>query len=675
MKKIIITLFILNLTLFTSMDLTGSKNSALNGKYKNWLNKEVRYIITPTEKKVFNLLKTDREREVFIKMFWDHRDPDEHTSENEFKIEHQRRIKYANHHFGKGTPTPGWKTEMGRIYIILGEPNQIQNYEHNSGIYPVVIWFYQGMNKYGLPDAFNVVFFKQYGAGDFELYSPVKHGPSNLMVHYKGDINDYLSQYMELRELQKEVADVSLTLIEGQSGNVTRPSIASDILVHKKIKEMPSKKLDDQYASKLLQYKEYISMDHSAKYIRSSALLKVLLDKDGHYIVNYLIEPKRLSMSQSEDKLATDLLINGSVTDKDGKPVFNFEKTIPVRINEEQARSAASMLFALEDSFPLIPGDYRINLLLRNRLSKEFTSFEKEIHIEEKNSTGIGNLLLGNRIVKVQNYMDNGAPFTKNRSKISLSPRNDFIPGQNLYLFFQIIHPDLLKKGSVARYSVTGDKGSKLAGEIILDSAPDKQNIVKKIPLKGLKIDYYSIKVILSDPNGEILDLKKEDFYISPNQFLKRPWVVSQKKRDWINEKNSILGIQYSNKKMYKTALEHLGKAYFSNPSIIGSALNYASVLFKVKEYEKILNIGRSFLSHTDKHKFYTFMALSYHALGKYDSAIEFYRKYISYYGENVHILRSLEHCYRQSGDRDSAGTIQTRLKSILSENRSNTDE
>lgn len=122
---------------------------------------------------------------------------------------------------------------MGRIYIILGEPNQIQNYEHTAGIYPVVIWFYQGMNKYGLPEAFNVVFFKQYGAGDFELYSPVKHGPSNLMVHYKGDVNDYISQYRELSELQKEVANVSLTLIEGQSNNVVRPSVASDILVQK----------------------------------------------------------------------------------------------------------------------------------------------------------------------------------------------------------------------------------------------------------------------------------------------------------------------------------------------------------------------------------------------------------------------------------------------------------
>lgn len=104
MKHLNIKVLILILTAWGYLTYPVNQNGEMNRKYRNWLNKEVKYIITPTETKVFNLLKTDREREVFIKMFWDHRDPDEHTSENEFKIEHQRRIKYADHHFGKGTP-------------------------------------------------------------------------------------------------------------------------------------------------------------------------------------------------------------------------------------------------------------------------------------------------------------------------------------------------------------------------------------------------------------------------------------------------------------------------------------------------------------------------------------------------------------------------------------------
>ncbi len=38
-------------------------------------------------------------------------------SRNEFKEEHYRRIAYANEHFASSIP--GWKTDRGRIYIVL----------------------------------------------------------------------------------------------------------------------------------------------------------------------------------------------------------------------------------------------------------------------------------------------------------------------------------------------------------------------------------------------------------------------------------------------------------------------------------------------------------------------------------------------------------------------------
>ncbi|MEN8222892.1 MAG: GWxTD domain-containing protein [Acidobacteriota bacterium] len=675
MKNVYIKILIFSIMSASIIFPAGKKYNHLEPKYRNWLTKDAAYIITPAEKKAFNLLSTNREREIFINMFWNQRDPEEHTSENEFKDEHYRRLEYVRHHFGKGTPTPGWKTEMGRIYIILGEPNQIQRYENIGGVYPTIIWFYQGMQKYGLPDAFNVVFFKHYGSGDYELYSPIKHGPSSLMVHYKGDTNDYLSQYRQLREIQKEIADVSLTLIEGDSRNVIRPSIASDILVQKKIKEMPSKKLDDEYISKFLKYKEYISMDHSARYIGSSSVIKIIRDKDGHNIVNYRIEPRKLSMVQNKDQLSTDLEINGSVTDEKNKVIFNFNKIIPVRLNRSQSGTAKSMLFALEDSFPLIPGNFHINLLLRNRLSKEFTSFEKTLIIPKDNSMKIGNLILGNRTVDDKDSGDSYKPFSYNDLRIVISPRNDFSPGQSLYLFFQILNPELSKKASKIEYTISGDKGGSLHGQKDLKNITDKKSILEKIPLKGLRIDYYSIKVDLFDDENNIIDSGQEDFYVSPNRSLKRPWVVSQNMSQWDNEKNSILGIQYSNKKIFGPALDHLGKAYFSNPSIISTALNYCSVLFKVKKYNEIINIGNTFTGHSEKHKFFTFMALSSHAMKKYETAIEYYKKYISYYGENLHILRSLEKCYLKSGNTDAAASIKKRADLITSRNQSELNE
>src|SRR5207253_11365757 len=80
----------------------------LKKAYKDWLDKDVAYIITDEERKAFKKLETDDERERFIEEFWRRRDPDPDTEENEFREEYYERIAYANEHYASGIP--GWKT-------------------------------------------------------------------------------------------------------------------------------------------------------------------------------------------------------------------------------------------------------------------------------------------------------------------------------------------------------------------------------------------------------------------------------------------------------------------------------------------------------------------------------------------------------------------------------------
>jgi GWxTD domain-containing protein len=104
-------------------------------KYKKWLEEEAVYIISSLEKDVFLQLVTDRERELFIEAFWKHRDPTPGTPENEFKTEHYCRISYANRYFARAVPKPGWKTDRGRMYILLGEPTDIERFIGETQIY------------------------------------------------------------------------------------------------------------------------------------------------------------------------------------------------------------------------------------------------------------------------------------------------------------------------------------------------------------------------------------------------------------------------------------------------------------------------------------------------------------------------------------------------------------
>jgi len=68
---------------------------------KEWL-REVEPIITKAEKTVFEDLKTEEDRMRFINSFWNVRDSNPETRENEYKLEYYRRLNHVNRYY-KGT--------------------------------------------------------------------------------------------------------------------------------------------------------------------------------------------------------------------------------------------------------------------------------------------------------------------------------------------------------------------------------------------------------------------------------------------------------------------------------------------------------------------------------------------------------------------------------------------
>lgn len=80
----------------------------------------VRYIITAEERRIF-LELPNPDKPAFIEGFWQRRDPDPDTEENEFKTIYFKRMDEASRLFiSEGIP--GWLTDRGRIYILFGPP-------------------------------------------------------------------------------------------------------------------------------------------------------------------------------------------------------------------------------------------------------------------------------------------------------------------------------------------------------------------------------------------------------------------------------------------------------------------------------------------------------------------------------------------------------------------------
>jgi len=94
-------------------------------------------------------LPTDAARSEWIRMFWKRHDPVPETPENEARITFWRRVVEANHMF-EDSATPGWKSDRGKVYILIGPPTDIQedpNYnvrEQNVVGTGLVRWLYEG---------------------------------------------------------------------------------------------------------------------------------------------------------------------------------------------------------------------------------------------------------------------------------------------------------------------------------------------------------------------------------------------------------------------------------------------------------------------------------------------------------------------------------------------------
>jgi GWxTD domain-containing protein len=72
--------------------------------------------------------------------FWKRRDPTPDTPRNEALLEFLRRVRYADQHFQHFGP--GWRSDMGRIYIKFGPPDQIETRPATLQSPPVEVWYY-----------------------------------------------------------------------------------------------------------------------------------------------------------------------------------------------------------------------------------------------------------------------------------------------------------------------------------------------------------------------------------------------------------------------------------------------------------------------------------------------------------------------------------------------------
>jgi GWxTD domain-containing protein len=493
-------------------------------QYRTWLEEEAAYLITPVERRVFLELRSDHERDLFIKAFWNKRNPNPLSEVNEFKDEHAKRIEHANSTFGRITPLPGWKTDRGRIYIILGPPLSTRYYDNLSSIFPVEIWSYQGMSRLGLPDTFEIVFYKRRGIGDYRLYSPSSDGPETLVAHFSGGQMDQEAALKQIRSESPELAQVALSLIPGEAGmGIT--SLASDRLLAD-INTAPQKAVQDAYAEKFLRYKDIVEVEYSANCIGNDSLVVPIRDPSGIVFVNYLVELERFSVNLFNGRYFAKLEITGHVADRSGKTVFQYQRSIPVDMDQAQFDKVKAQKYSFQDLFPLAAGEYTFSLLVKNEASKEFTSVEKALSIPDGSTLTMGDPLLSFK--REAAVVEKKIAFAIDDLQLYPSPFGDFGRNDDPAVFLQVLglNQELRREGSLRLVVSEGGKEVR-TWEIPLSEQTSPDSFVLPMPIAGVPPGYYEIRASLLDKGKTEILGRDGRFVISPAPALPRPWVHS----------------------------------------------------------------------------------------------------------------------------------------------------
>jgi GWxTD domain-containing protein len=114
--------------------LSASAVRALDKEAKKWLD-EVKPIMLLEEEKTYRDLKDKNDVAEFQKIFWARRDPDLETPVNEYQVEYQKARAEADSRY-RIAGTPGSQTDCGRVFILLGPPDDVKKGEGTDAAIP-----------------------------------------------------------------------------------------------------------------------------------------------------------------------------------------------------------------------------------------------------------------------------------------------------------------------------------------------------------------------------------------------------------------------------------------------------------------------------------------------------------------------------------------------------------
>lgn len=412
-----------------------------DGPYKNWLDVEVAYIISESERRAFLQLSTNEEREEFIEQFWLRRDPTPDTVENEEKEEHYRRIAYANERFASGKP--GWKTDRGRIYIMHGPPDAIESHptggaydrpgEEGGGTtttYPWERWRYRYIE--GIGNNVEVEFVDKTNTNEYRLTMDPSEKDALLLVPGAGLT---MLESMGVSSKVDRFHNTDGSHLGKPLGAITRQYDEFERLdLFYKIQKTPEVKFKDLEALVTTRIiRNPLHFNHRIDFLRiagDTVLVPITVQ----------IPNRQLTFEAADDIHNATLNLFARITTLTGRRVQTFEDVITRSFPDSLFKTELEGSSIYQKAVPLRPGLYRLDIVIKDLQSGNVGVVNTRLAVPryDEEQLAVSSLILADQILRVPSREIGLGQFVLGASKVRPRMDSTFTSNEKLGIYLQI---------------------------------------------------------------------------------------------------------------------------------------------------------------------------------------------------------------------------------------------
>jgi hypothetical protein len=435
-------------------------------------------------------------------------------------------------------------------------------------------------------------------------------------------------------------------------------------LVMADIFESPKKNISPTYATHYLDYKGMVSTEYMTNFIESEAQVAIIHDPQLQLDFLHLsIAPKHLTVEyyDPKDQYYCNFVLDVSLR-KGENIIFQQNKNFPMYFDKERYSFIQKNGIALEDSIPVVAGEFKLIILIQNSVSKEFSVYEQEMTIPEDTAEAhLVGPFLGYGFEDYQSSVS--IPFKIGNKKIVIDPKSTFSASDDIFVIFNTMNvtESLWKEGKVRmRISSVGQgKIPPKVWTIDLNDFPYQRVIsVDQILNAGeLSPDYYEMRLILTGSGDDILDEKVEHFIVSAVKNIAHP--VAHAKGFSLADSFMFYyaqANQFDKLGKIQRAEESYEKAFGLNPEYDEGLIEYANFLFKISKFNKILEVIEHISEdEVAKFEYLLLKGKAFMGLSRYGEAIKNLVDANKIYNSHLGLLNSLGFCYYKIGNREEA--------------------